>query len=60
MAKDPRAEGRELGLEATSVGQTGKEQMDTQTGMQGSSAQGSTEVNTWGWMHLGFSFGLPC
>lgn len=60
MAKDLEAERRGLGLAATSMGQTGKEQMDTQTSMYGSSAQGSAEVDTWGQMRLGFSFSLPC
>lgn len=51
-----RAERRGLGLAVTSMGRTGKEQ----TSMQESSAQSNAEVDTWGWMCLGFSFGLPC
>lgn len=60
MAKDLGAERGGLGLAATSTGQTGEEQMDTQTSTQESSAQDSAEVDTWGQMCLGFSFGLPC
>lgn len=55
-----RAERRGLGLAVTSMGRTGKEQLDEQTSMQESSAQGNAEVDTWGRKCLSFSFGLPC
>lgn len=54
------AERRGLGLAATSMRKTGKEQMETQTNTQRSSTQGSAEVDTWGQVRLGFSFSLPC
>lgn len=60
MAKDPGAQKRELGLADILMGQTGKEQMGTQTSTQGSSAQGNAEVDTWDQVRLGFSFSLPC
>lgn len=40
MAKDPGTERRGLGLAATTMGKTGKEQLDTLSSKQGSSAHG--------------------